>query len=584
VWFLCLCLFLPDASSAAAQVSREGGKHVVLTESELAWEKSHPVVYWGVDPQWPPFSSLDAQGRISGIDVEIVKLLAERTGLNMQLVKTETWSETLQKAGTGELDVVGGIAHTEERQRLYGLEFTEVYCKFPTAIVTRRDTPFLALLDELKSQRIAVPRNYATTEELQKLYPEVRLVLTENEEQSMLMVAGNRADATVLNLASASYVVHMRGLSNLKISGFTELDFFLSLAVRKGAPELHSILEKGLATIDPREKETIYAGYILPETLSAIDWKAWRRRAIYSLLAGAAVATGMLLWNRRLAREIRRRKSAEAALVQAWDKLEARAGEMELLNRELTYANKDLESFSYSVSHDLKSPLRRMGSFAELLERDAGTRLRAQERQYVDVIRNEAGRMNKLIEALLSFARIGHGQIHFEPVNLERLIRGIVARVGLEMKGREILWDIHPLPEVECDRALINQVAENLIDNAVKFTRGRAPARIEIGVLPEKAKDEEVVFYVKDNGAGFEMDQVGMLFRTFHRLHTEREYEGTGIGLANVQRIIQKHGGHVWAEGAVGKGATFYFSLPRQQRQANGSAEHERDSAMALQE
>jgi signal transduction histidine kinase len=575
----CVCLggFLSN-DSASAEAGRDSGKSVVLTDSERAWMKSHPVVYWSVDPQWPPFSSVDEQGRIFGIDVEIVQLVAQRTGLNMQLVPTKSWSETLRKARSGELDVVGGIARTVERERLHELKFTEVFCKFPTAIVTRREAPFMALLDNLKSKRIAVPRDYATTEQLQKMYPEIELAITENDEQSMLMVAGNQADATVLNLASANYIVHMRGLSNLKISGFTDIDFFLSLAVRKGAPELHSILQKGLATIDAREKETIYANYILPETRSEINWKVWRRRAIYSLLALA----GALLWNRTLSREIRRRKSVEAALIQARDILETRAGEMALLNHQLTNANKDLESFSYSVSHDLKSPLRRMNAFAELLERDAGSRLHAEEHQYVEVIRNEAGRMNQLIEALLSFSRVGHKQIQIESVDLEKLIKRIVASAGLETKGREIVWDIHPLPEVECDRELIHQVAVNLIDNAIKFTRGRAPARIEIGVLAENAQDEEVVFYVKDNGAGFEMKQAGTLFKTFGRLHSEREYEGTGIGLANVQRIIQKHGGRVWAEGEVNKGATFYFSLPRKQMPAESGDEN--DSSISLQE
>jgi len=129
------------------------------------------------------------------------------------------------------------------------------------------------------------------------------------------------------------------------------------------------------------------------------------------------------------------------------------------------------------------------------------------------------------------------------------------------------------LPTIDCDRELMKQVAENLIGNAVKFTRGRTPARIEIGVLPKNDGSEEVVFYVKDNGAGFDGSRASKLFNAFQRLHSEKEFEGTGIGLANVQRIIQKHGGRVWAEGEVDKGATFYFSLPRYKRQEKSLAE-----------
>jgi light-regulated signal transduction histidine kinase (bacteriophytochrome) len=254
---------------------------------------------------------------------------------------------------------------------------------------------------------------------------------------------------------------------------------------------------------------------------------------------------------------------------------------MEALNRQLAHANQDLESFSYSVSHDLKSPLRRMSGFADLLESDASSRLHPEERQYVDVIRTEAGRMSQLIEALLSFARVGHKQIRLERVNLEELFQRVVVRVDLESKGREILWDIHPLPEVEGDRELLDQVVANLVGNAVKFTRGRAPARIEIGVLPDNTPDEHIVFYVKDNGAGFEMTQAGLLFKAFQRLHADREYEGTGIGLVNVQRIIHKHGGRVWAEGQIGQGATFFFSLPRKQGPPASRPEPEQESAIS---
>ena len=577
--YICFSGWILAAPSGLAQTNRDALR-AVLSEPEKAWIAKHPVVYWGVDPQWPPFSSFDKQGRMRGIDVEIVNLIAKRTGLNMQLARTASWPETVRKVSTGEIDVVAGIARTEQREQVLKLAFTEVFCKFPTAIVTRRDMPFVLLMNELKSKRIVLPRGYALTEEVQRLYPEIKLILTDTEEQSMLMVAGNRADVTALNIASAGYIVHMRGLANLKISGFTQREFFLSLAVRNTTPELHEILEKGLETIKPREKEAIYASYIHPDTLKEIDWKTWRRRAIYALLAGAAGVVGLLLWNRKMAREIQRRKAAESELVQARDKIEAharelasRAHEMELLNKNLAYANKDLESFSYSVSHDLKSPLRRMKGFADLLEKDAGGRLESVEREYLEVIQNESERMNKLIEALIGFARIGHGEIRFEAVELERLVKAVIAGVKLEHPEREISWEVRPLPTIDCDRDLIKQVAENLIGNAVKFTRGRTPARIEIGALPKNDGNEEVVFYVKDNGAGFEQDSAKLLFKAFHRLHSEREYEGTGIGLANVQRIIHKHGGKVWAEGELDKGATFYFSLPRSKMHQESLAE-----------
>ena len=574
VWLpgLCLGTLLLASVTVGAQTNRADGSKVILSSAERAWVEKHPVIYWGVDPQWPPFSSLDKNGRMTGIDVDLVELLAKRTGLNIQLVNTRSWSETLRKVAAGEIDFVGGIARTDERERLLGLRFTEVFCNFPTAIVTRKDMPFLTSMSRLKSKRIALPRDYATTEELQKRYPDAHFVITDDEEQCMLMVAGNNADATIVNLASASYVVHMRGLTDLKISGFTDVDFYLSDAVRKDEPELHSILEKGLASISASEKEAIYANYIIPETRSEIEWRVWRRRAIYSILAGAVALMAVLFWNRSLAQEIRLREAAETALLQTRDKLEAHAGQMDVLNKKLTRANQDLESFSYSVSHDLKSPLRRLQSFADLLQEEAGNCLDEEGRQCLDVINHEIRRMNELIEALLAFARIGSAKLHLAPVNMEELAREVIRDAQLETRDREIIWVVHPLPVMECDRGLIKQVFTNLIDNAVKFTRGRAPARIEIGVLSEKAENQEVVFYVRDNGAGFEMKYAGALFEAFQRLHRQEEFEGTGIGLANVKRIIQKHGGRIWAEAELDKGATFYFSLPSKQGQRSAES------------
>jgi signal transduction histidine kinase len=553
---------------SAAAPGRDVSREVILTEAERAWVQQHPVVRCGLDPGWPPFSSVNEEGEISGIDVDIVNLVSKRAKLNVQWVKTSSWPETLRKAATGEIDFIGGIARTEQRTRMLGLQFTEVYCDFPTAIVTRKDMPFLTLVRELKSKRIVVPRDYATTEALMRLYPDAHVVLTDNEEQSMLFVAGDKADATVLNLASAGYVVHMRGLTNLKISGFTELDFFLSLGVRPGAPELRSILQKSLATISPREKEAIYETYISPEIRGAIDWKAWRRRAIYSALIGVGLFAAVFLWNRGLAHEIEHRKVVEAALVQTRDKLDAhaqelarRSNELLTLNEKLTWANQDLEAFSSSVSHDLKSPLRRIRIFAELLGHEGGSRLEEATRGHLNAIQRESERMGELVEALLKFARVGRAQVRVAPVKLEELVRETIDELKVETQQREILWDVHPLPEVSCDRGLIKQVLANLLSNAAKFTRGRNPARIEIGVLPQQSDNEEVTFFVKDNGVGFETAKARSLFEGFHRLHRQEEFEGIGLGLVNVKRIIQKHGGRVWAEGEADHGATFYFSI-----------------------
>ena len=227
---------------------------------------------------------------------------------------------------------------------------------------------------------------------------------------------------------------------------------------------------------------------------------------------------------------------------------------------QLKAANEELESFSYSVSHDLRAPLRHITGFAELLREEAGASLSAESLRLLATISSAARRMDALILDLLAFSRLGRAQLQKTEIDLDELVRETAGDFQAGTKGRDIAWQIDPLPRVRADRALLRMVLVNLISNAVKFTGERARARIEIGPAPG-ASGETVVF-VRDNGAGFDPAHAAALFGVFQRLHSQSEFEGTGIGLANVQRIVQRHGGRVWAQGVPDGGATFYFSLP----------------------
>jgi light-regulated signal transduction histidine kinase (bacteriophytochrome) len=229
---------------------------------------------------------------------------------------------------------------------------------------------------------------------------------------------------------------------------------------------------------------------------------------------------------------------------------------------QLQGANQELEAFSYSVSHDLRAPLRHVLGFVELLQQDAGPSLSEKSLQHLTTVSQAAGRMGKLIDDLLAFSRIGRAALQKADVNLDELVRGTLGDFQAETKERNIVWKIHPLPPVRADRALLQMVLVNLISNAVKFSAARAEAKIEIGCAPNG--NAETVIFIRDNGAGFDPKYSEKLFGVFQRLHSQVEFEGTGIGLANVQRIIHRHGGRAWAEGAVDGGATFYFSIPKQ--------------------
>jgi PAS domain S-box-containing protein len=234
---------------------------------------------------------------------------------------------------------------------------------------------------------------------------------------------------------------------------------------------------------------------------------------------------------------------------------------------ELAASNKELEAFAYSVSHDLRAPLRHMRGFTELLKKSAASTLSEKSQRYVAIIRESAKRMGDLIDDLLAFSRIGRAETHKTTVSLEQIVQEALTEVRQDTQGRVIEWRVGAMPPSYGDRSMLRLALVNLISNAVKFTRTRPKAEIEVGCT-DQGQDRVVVF-VRDNGVGFDMKYVDKLFGVFQRLHPNNAFEGTGIGLATVQRIVHRHGGRVWAEGMVDQGATFYFSLLKS-RESNG--------------
>lgn len=265
---------------------------------------------------------------------------------------------------------------------------------------------------------------------------------------------------------------------------------------------------------------------------------------------------GKLTGFSKIARDTTGRKEAEDQLRQQNAALEHR---VELRTDELRVAREEMETFSHSISHDLRSPLIHIAGFVQLLQNDLDDKLDVRSRRHLRTIIDSTAQMGRMIADLLAFSRIGQAEIHKIQVDLNQVAKDVEHELQPDLQIRQVDWVIHELPKVSADPFLIRQVFHHLMSNALKFTRARKTARIEIGSISD---EKEQIVFVRDNGVGFDMKYGDKLFGVFQRLHSVTEFNGVGTGLAQVRRIIQRHGGRTWAEGAVDAGATFSFSLP----------------------
>ena len=341
-------------------------------------------------------------------------------------------------------------------------------------------------------------------------------------------IRNSRAQATLLGLSDPVEVI-----------GKTDFDFFPHAA--RAYAEEQEVMKTGQALIDFEE------WVVWPD-----GKETWVSTTKVPLLNSDRETIGIF----GISRDITERKRSEQAIQQLNRDLEKQAEKLQV-------ANKELEAFSYSVSHDLRAPLRAIDGYTRILVEDYEFKFDAEGKRICGIISAEARRMGQLIDDLLAFSRLGRKEMYSSNVDMKALVVSVLNELVKDDDRERIDFKIARLPSMSADASLMRQVWVNLLSNALKFTAKKERATIEVG---SKSSKEEIIYFVRDTGAGFDMEYGNKLFGVFQRLHSESEFEGTGVGLAIVQRIIRRHDGRVWAEGQVDQGATFYFALPRKEQ------------------
>ncbi len=515
-----------------------------LTEAEKAWLAEHKYIRLGVDPDYPPFDFVGEDGTYSGMASDYVRLISERLGIAMEVVPDLSWEQVVNRMKERTIDVLPAAAKTPEREPF--MSFSRPYIAFPVIIVTREDYSFISGLDDLNGRKVALMKGYAVTGRIETQNPGIERHLFGLPLQALRAVAVGEADATVLNLAVATYLIKKHNLTNLKVASPSGIELpGQSFAVRKDWPELVGILDKALASITPEEESAIRSKWVSVQYKTGIDMET----VLEAGGVGTIIVLVIVLWNRRLQREVKQRKLAEK-------KMEAAKNEAE----RLTQAKSD---FIAVISHEIRTHMNGVLGMARLL---AEMKLNREQQECVHTIVDSGETLLTIIDDLLDISKLDAGKLEIEnlPFIVDEAVEQAMALMKLraDEKGLALNSVIDAqIPSVVVGEPLrLRQIILNLVSNAIKFTE---KGSITVEARMESQTDDAVVlsFTVTDTGKGIPPEALEKLFFAYSQGSAEvtRKYGGTGLGLAICRRLADLMDGEITVESTVGKGSAFRF-------------------------
>ncbi|AXS80327.1 ABC transporter substrate-binding protein [Dechloromonas sp. HYN0024] len=543
---------------------------LVLTESEQAWLKEHPVIRVGIDRDFAPYEWFNGKGDFVGINADILRLLEGRLGVRFDVVKGKNWQETLDMARAGELDMLSDAVNTPDR-RLF-LNFTSPFIHSAIVIVNDGRKGYLGDLHNLYGKRVAVKQGYFMQEMLARDHPQIRLVATPNEAKAFELLREDQADAYVGDAPSLNYLIQQTGELNLRISGTTEYRSAHSMAVIHRHPELLGILEKTLAAVPQNEQDDIlnrWMGLHIEQGLPA--------KTVFQYGAAAALILILfVLWVHKLRREVAARKAAEAELQESEAHLEkivlARTADLAEARDAAEAANVAKSAFLANMSHEIRTPMNGIVGMAHIMRREGVTSSQADRLDKMDAAANH---LLAIINNILDISKIEAGKFELEeaPVTFASLLSNVKSILAdrANSKGLSLLMDASAMPNnLLGDPTRLQQAILNYASNAIKFT-DTGSVTLRILVQEDCGKEVVVRFEVQDTGLGIAPEAMSRLFSAFEQADNSmtRKYGGTGLGLAITLRLAELMGGEAGAESQPGKGSTFWFTA-RLKRQEGG--------------